>query len=280
MMNDEPTGLFQKLSAKWRLELLSTLVKRNLQIRYKGSIFGFLWSLFTPLSQILVYAVFAKILKFNNGDPHYLQFLVGGIILWQFTAGCLGDSLFAIVGNSNLVKKVFFPRFLLPLSTALSTGINFLIAFAVLIIYLVVTHTADFHAGYLAAALAMHLTLGIGICCLCSCSNVFFRDTQHWIGILSQVWFFLSPVFYGLNLQVDVIRNRFATIPAELVYLNPMTGILSAYRAGMMAPPTGGGSWLPLGPQPLLISAAVSLAILVFGLLVMRTADRKFGDIL
>lgn len=285
-MND--STLFASLNEKYRLELLQTLVKRNLKIRYKGSVFGFLWSLFTPLSQILIYVVFAKILKFNNGNPHYLQFLVGGIILWQFTAGCLNDSLFAIVGNANLVKKVFFPRLLLPLSTALATGINFLIAFAVLIIYLLITGIAVFHGGYLAAAVAMHLLLGIGLCCLCSTLNVFFRDTQHWIGILSQIWFFLSPVFYGLDMQIDVMEKHFSFASPSLVYLNPMTGILSAYRQALMAPSTPRvlesgrviSGWVPLGAAPLAISAVVCVAVFVIGILVLRAGNKKLGDVL
>ena len=286
MMNDNafPSSLFGKL----HLELLWTLVKRNLQIRYKGSVFGFLWSLFTPLSQILIYVVFAKILKFNNGNPHYLQFLVGGILLWQFTAGCMGDSLFAIVGNANLVKKVYFPRILLPLSTALATGINFLIAFAVLIIYFICTGVATFHCGYFLAAIGMHLLLGIGLCCICACLNVYFRDMQHWIGIITQVWFFLSPVFYGLDLQIDVMERHFSALPPSLVYLNPMTGILSAYRHALMSPSvprvldsgTVLAGWLPLGTQPLLLSAAVCVAVFGIGLLVLHIGNKKLGDVL
>ena len=111
---------------KWA-ELTRILTARNLKIRYKGSVLGFFWSLLTPALTILMYAVFAHILKFNKGQPHYLQFLVSGIIVWGFTAGCLNDSLFSIAGNSNLVKKVYFPRAILPLATALANGVNFLL---------------------------------------------------------------------------------------------------------------------------------------------------------
>ena len=114
----EKTCLLAKVGASLRLELLVTLVKRNLKIRYKGSVLGFFWSLLTPALTILMYAVFAHILKFNKGQPHYLQFLVSGIIVWGFTAGSLNDSLYSIAGNANLVKKVYFPRAILPLSTA------------------------------------------------------------------------------------------------------------------------------------------------------------------
>ena len=120
---------------RW-LDLVRILTARNLKIRYKGSVLGFLWSLLTPALTILMYAVFARILKFNAGQPHYLQFLVSGIIVWGFTAGCLNDSLYSIAGNANLVKKVRFPRAILPLSTAIANSVNFLLTFVPLALYL------------------------------------------------------------------------------------------------------------------------------------------------
>ena len=149
---------------KWA-ELTRILTARNLKIRYKGSVLGFFWSLLTPALTILMYAVFAHILKFNKGQPHYLQFLVSGIIVWGFTAGCLNDSLFSIAGNANLVKKVFFPRAILPLSTALANGVNFLLTFVPLALYLALTGTLAWGPGllWLVPAFAFHLALCAGI---------------------------------------------------------------------------------------------------------------------
>lgn len=254
-----------------RRELLSTLVRRNLIIRYKGSALGFFWSLLTPAIFILIYAVFAGILKFNHGN-HYLQFLVAGIIVWQFTVSCLNDSLHAIVGNSNLVKKVFFPRIILPVSTAFANAVNFFLTFVVLIVFLLVTGTADFHAAWwLIPAFLMQIALCVGLCCLCSISNVFFRDTQHIVGVVSQAWFFMSPVMYGIDLQLGFLPESLRS----LAYLNPMAGILAAYRAGLMGDPVVPGGW-----QPVAISACVCLIVFLAGLKTVRSYDAKLGDVL
>ena len=117
--------------ARWR-DLTRILTARNLKIRYKGSALGFFWSLLTPATTIAMYAIFAGILKFAKGQ-NYLPFLVTGLLVWGFTAGTLNDSLFAIAGNANLVKKVWFPRVILPLTTALANAVNFLLTLAPLL---------------------------------------------------------------------------------------------------------------------------------------------------
>jgi lipopolysaccharide transport system permease protein len=265
-----------------RRELVWILVQRNLKIRYKHSALGFFWSLLTPLLMILMYAVFASILKFNTGSPRYLPFLVTGIVVWQFTAGCLNDSLASIAGSSNLVKKVYFPRVILPVSTVLANAINFLLTFAVLLVYLLATGVANFSAAYwLLAGFAMQLALGTGVACLCATSNVFFRDTQHIVGIGSLAWFFLSPVFYNLELQLGAL----AFLPpkfAGIVYLNPMSGILAAYRAGLMGlPPTAEiAPGEPLSAAWILLSAAVCLVVFAIGAAAVRAGERHFGDVL
>lgn len=273
-------AMFTELLA--RRELIWILVQRNLKIRYKNSTLGFFWSLLTPMLMILMYAIFASILKFNTGRPEYLQFLVTGIVAWQFTAGFLNDSLNAIVGNANLVKKVFFPRVILPLSTVLANGVNFLLTFIVLLLYLILSGAADFSACYwIVPAFAMHLVLGIGVSCLCATANVFFRDTQHIVGVGSLAWFFLSPIFYDLEMQLGALKFASPQL-GGIVYLNPMTGILATYRAALMGHPltpemaTGG----VLNPLWLLLSAGVCVAIMFIGLAALRTGDKYFGDVL
>jgi len=265
-----------------RRELVWILVQRNLKIRYKHSALGFLWSLLTPLLMILMYAVFASILKFNTGSPDYLPFLVVGIVVWQFTAGCLNDSLSSIAGSANLVKKVAFPRVILPVSTVLANAVNFVLTFVVLLAYLLATGVADFGAAqWLLAGFAMQLALGTGVACLCATSNVFFRDTQHIVGIGSLAWFFLSPVFYGIDLQLGALKFAQPQL-GGVAFLNPMSGILAAYRAGLMGLPLtpGTASGAPLNPAWLLLSAAVCLAVLAAGAAAVRTGERHFGDVL
>lgn len=281
------TGAMHAAHAQHR-DLVRMLVARNLTIRYKGSALGFVWSLLTPLAMIAIYAVFAGVLGMRrallglSGDTFdYLPFLVTGIVSWQFTAGVLGDSLHAIAGNANLVKKVYFPRAILPVSTVLANAVNFLLTFVVLLAYLALVGALRISAStlWLAPALALHLALALGVALSVSTLNVFFRDTEHVVGLLSLAWFFLTPVMYETGLQTTAL-SRFAWFPARLyglAYLNPMTGVLALYRRALL-----GMDLAPAGVSPAWawLSAVSALALLAVGAAALRAGDRRFGDVL
>lgn len=258
-----------------RRELIASLVGRNLKIRYKGSALGFFWSLLTPLCFIGIYAIFAHLLKFASSSPRYLPYLVTGIVAWQFTVGSLMDSLFCINGNANLVKKVFFPRIILPLSTALANLVNYLLTFAVLLLYLIVSGQLRLaHCWLLPLALAMHFALCLGLCCLCSTSNVFFRDTEHIVGVVSQAWFFATPVMYPIAFQLDFLPAQ----AAWLAYLNPMTGILALYRLAILGMPVQPST--TVGAAGIAVSCAMCLVVLWLGMRALKAGDPRFGDVL
>lgn len=265
--------------SRW-YELISILVERNLKIRYKGSVLGFFWSLLTPGATILMYAIFAKILKFNGGQSDYLQFLVCGILVWQFTAGTLNDSLYAIAGNANLVKKVYFPRIILPITTVFANGVNFLLTIIPLLIYLAVTHTLDLsNAFWLVPAVVFHLLLCMGISAFVSTANVYFRDTQHMVGIGQLAWFFLTPVFYDVSMQMGVFSENSFFHPG-IVFLNPMTGILSFYRRGLMNADLLPTAVASISPAWVWLSPALCVAVFLLGLFTLNRGNRGFGDVL
>lgn len=272
-------------------ELLWMLAARNLTIRYKGSALGFFWSLLTPLAMIVIYALFAGVLGLKRqlmglgGTAFdYLPFLVTGIIVWQFTAGALTDSLYAIVGNANLVKKVYFPRIILPASTVVANTVNFLLTFVILLLYLVLTGALRPGAAlWLLPALALHLTLCFGISFLVSTLNVYFRDTEHIVGLLLLAWFFLSPVMYEASLQLTAAAPILPASLLGIVYLNPMAGILALYRRallGMDLTPLVPGTGLPLDPAWLWLSALTSVLVLALGLWALHVGNRRLGDVL
>lgn len=251
---------------KWR-ELLVILIVRNLKIRYKNSALGFFWSLLGPLCLILIYAIFASILRFSGGNPHYLQFLIIGILVWQFLSMCLNDSLGAIIGNSNLVKKTSFPRMILPLSMVLANALNFLLTLAVLVIYLLFCDTRMSNLALLPLALLTQFALCMGLSLMISAVNVFFRDVEHMLGVVLLGWFFLSPVFYPVQAQLE----RLPAAIQWMVFLNPMTGILSVYRAIFMSDAIVAGT-------AVMVSFAMSWVILFLGALFFEKVQPVFAD--
>lgn len=251
-------------------ELLWILIVRDLKIRYKSSVLGFFWSLLTPLCFIFIYAAFARILRFNDGTGTYLQFLIVGVVCWQFLSTCLNDSLHAIVGNVNLVKKTAFPRIILPLAMVLANLINFLLTVVVLVIYLGIAGIPFGPMGWLPVVLVTHLALCTGMALLISCGNVFFRDTQHVLGIVTLAWFFLTPVFYSPEFQIEHLV-KYTPHGAWLAFLNPMSGILSAYRDIFMGRPHQGLGYL-------LVSGVVAWAILAVGIAVFQRFQHMFAD--
>jgi len=268
----------------WR-ELLATLSQRNLKVRYKSSALGFFWCLLSPLSKILIFAVFAGILKFNVGKPDYLPFLVIGIIIWDFVALCMGDALGSIVGNANLVKKTSFPRIILPLANVWANLINFLLTFAVLFVFILVWYIPKGtlslqYLWLLPVIIISQAAFCLGITALLASMNVFFRDTEHISGVFQLAWYFLTPIFYNVDMQTAKLASL-GTFYPYLVFLNPMTGIACAYRYVLMgnnyktmfenveAMPTVG---------MLSVSFAVCWIFMFVGVFVFQKSQKMFAD--
>ncbi len=264
--------MLKLVSEIWRRrELLWILVGRNLKLRYKHSVLGFFWSLLSPLLLILIYATFAAILKFNVGRPNYLQFLVIGIVIWQFLSMCLNDSLNTILGSANLVKKTAFPRIILPLSMVLANLANFLLTWIVLFLYLLFSGMHFQHIEFLAVVLLAQTALCLGLALFLSTCNVFFRDTEHILGVGTLAWFFMTPIFYPLKDQLAFLPDRLEW----LAFFNPMTGVMWGYRTVLMAdkiPDVSVPLWFPS------ISAAVCFVVLGIGLVVFQKLQSRFGD--
>ena len=265
--------MLSSLKEVWfRRELLWILVVRNLKLRYKHSTLGFFWSLLSPLLLILIYATFAAILRFNVGRPNYLQFLVIGIVIWQFLAMCLNDSLYTVMGSANLVKKTSFPRIILPLSMVFANLINFLLTWIVLLLYLAFSGISFQYIILLPVVLLVQTALCLGMALFLSSVNVFFRDTEHILGVGTLAWFFMTPIFYPLRDQLAFLPDHLTS----LAFLNPMTGVVWSYRILLM------GKDLPdntnISAYCLAISAYVSFLVLAIGLVVFQRLQVRFGD--
>lgn len=244
-------------------ELLQMLVIRNLKIRYKNTSLGFFWSLLSPVFLIVIYSMFLKLLKLQMP----IEIIVTGIIIWQFMAMCLGDSLNSIIGNANLVTKTAFPRIILPLAMVKANFVNFLLSFAVLIIYLMIKDV-DFGPVYLLpVVMVTQFALCLGLALLIACSNVYFRDTEHMLSMVMLAWFFMSPVIYDL----DFIWAKLPANIQSLVFLNPMFGILNSYRVCLLSSTTPGVGYIAL-------SYAVAWMVLFAGIVVFQKLEPGFGD--
>ncbi|MEI6809695.1 MAG: ABC transporter permease [bacterium] len=251
-------------------DLIAIMVGRNLKIRYKRSALGFFWTLLNPLFFILIYAVFLKILKcYDKDNPLFLPMLVTGVITWQFLAMCLNDSLNSILGNANLVARTVFPRIILPLSMTISNVINFLLSLLILAGYAAILKFGGFapvhfhYLWFLPVIVLTHFALCLGLGLFLSALNVFYRDTEHMVSVALLAWFFLTPIIYPLM-----------AIPQEyqrLAFLNPMTGIVTAYRTVLLGTPI-------MAPRLTVMAFAIAWLICFAGIAFFQKVQKRFVD--
>ncbi len=203
-------------------ELLKTSISKDVRGKYKNSVLGILWSFLNPLLQIAVYAiVFPLIMKSNL--PNYTVFLCCGLIPWNFFSAAISRTSFTMIENGNIIKKVYFPREVLPISVVTSEAINFIIS-TIIILAFVLGYgmgLSKFLIFYPLVLLVQYILL-IGISFIVSSVTVYFRDLQHFIGIALQLLFYATPIVYAPN-----------TIPENFQWIlkfNPMTYVINGYR--------------------------------------------------
>ena len=203
-------------------ELLKTNVKKEIRGRYKNSFLGVLWSFLNPLLQIIVYAlIFQVILK--NPQENYAIFLCCGLIPWTFFSSATTRSAFTMIENGNIIKKVYFPREILPISIVTSEAVNFMISTIIILGFVIFggIGISKYIVFYPLVLLAQYLLL-IGLSLIISSISVYVRDLQHLIGVVMQLLFYATPIVYSS----ETIPNNYKWI----LYLNPMTYIINGYR--------------------------------------------------
>lgn len=219
-------GLRWRLVALWqRRNLIWELTARNLKIRYRRSVFGFLWSILNPLLNAFVYnLVFGVLLKAQI--ERFALFIFVGLIAWNAFAASVLESMAVITGSSDLVTRVRFPHEVLPIATVLANMINFLLALPTVFIFIFITHTPLAPQLILLPwVFLMLLCFTLGVSFLSAATNVFFRDTRNFLDVVMVLWFFLTPIIYNLDaVFVPGIGQR-------LVYwLNPMASLVTLFR--------------------------------------------------
>ncbi|GAA3511899.1 ABC transporter permease [Georgenia daeguensis] len=223
-------------------ELLLNLTRRELKGKYKRTTLGQLWSLANPLAAMAIYTVvFAFIMRVepDRGDPSGLDifalWLLCALLPWTFFTNVVNGGMSSLVGNENLIKKVHFPRIALVLSTSLSYLVSWGIEMIVLLVALLIAGGNPLPwlpvAAFFMVLLALFAT---GIAMMLAIANVYFRDTQHFVGIIFQAWFYLTPVVYPVSLvagESAKIGPIFGSVEIlDLYLLNPMTDFAEAFR--------------------------------------------------
>jgi ABC-type polysaccharide/polyol phosphate export permease len=290
---DEPTRAraLRSSSAKlvdlWRSrELLVQLVRKELKVRYKNSTLGFLWSMLTPVLMTLVFSVvFTLIVRIPVAD--FPAFFVSGYLLWQFFQNSCQGAIHSIVGNGDLVKKVYFPREVLPLSHVLAQLIHLLLALLVLSPYLIATRGIGLlvHLPATLLAIALLTVFASGAAMWFAGVNVVFRDLQELFVVIFQVWFYATPVIYPLALVQAQIDERFGWI-VTVLQVNPMTWFVEVFREGLYGavvatgdaarPVTDAAPGWP-DPTSLAIATAWALGSFALGYVVFLRRARTFA---
>lgn len=220
-------------------ELLVNLTQREVRGKYKRSVLGQAWSLVNPLAQVLVLTlVFSRFLRIppDVGDPSGLSSfalqLLAGLLPWTFFSGALSTGAGSLLGNANLVKKVYFPREVLVASTVLALVVSFGTELFVLLTVVLLVGGPGVLPGLLAVpVLVAALTaFGLGIALALSVANVYFRDTAQFLGIALQVWFYLTPVIYTLSYVQKADIELLGVQAQTFLGLNPLTHFVEGFR--------------------------------------------------
>lgn len=244
-------------------ELLKTSISKDIRGKYKNSILGIIWSFLNPLLQIAVYAiVFPLIMK--SDLPNYTVFLCCGLIPWNFFSSAISRTSFTMIENGNIIKKVFFPRQILPISVVTSEAVNFIISTIIILAFVLIygMGITQFLIFYPLVLLVQYLLL-IGISFIVSSVTVFFRDLQHFIGIALQLLFYATPIVYASN-----------TIPENFQWIlkfNPMTYVINGYRDIF---------YYQQAPDfvSLLIVLGISIILCVVGYMIFNKLQRRFAE--
>ncbi|CAN5575466.1 N/A [soil metagenome] len=261
-------------------ELLVNLVAREVKGKYRRTVFGQLWSLANPLAMMLVYTiVFSFIFRArpSAGDPSgldiYPLWLLCGYLPWTYFVRVVTGSISSVIGNGTLIKKVYFPRSVLPLATAGSVGFTWLVEMGVLLVALSIFGAFEF--PWVLAALVCMLLLAIfssGLGMLLAAANVYFRDIQHLTVIAMTLWMYLTPIIYPIEL-VERAAAEHGQWLLVLYQFNPMERFVNVFRNILYDT-----RWPTVESSLWCVGSA--LVMFVIGFVVFQRSERRFAELL
>lgn len=247
-------------------ELLYFLTWRDIKVRYKQTALGAAWAIIQPLFTMVVFSLFfGKLASMPSDGIPYPIFSYAALVPWTFFANGLSQSSNSLVGSSNLIKKVYFPRLAIPIATILSEVIDFLLAFVVLIgmmVYYRIVPTANVFYLPLFLLLALITSLGVGL--WLSAMNVQFRDVRYVVPFITQFWMFATPIAYPSSLLPEPWRTIYG--------INPMVGVVEGFRWALLGKGAAPGLMVA-------VSALTAIIILVGGAFYFRRMEKTFADV-
>lgn len=245
-------------------EMIKAFVKRDLRGRYKGSFLGFLWTFLNPLLQLCVYSiVFSTILR--AGIDKYYLFLFVALIPWIFFSASITGGSTAIISQKEMVKKIYFPREVLPISVVTTNFVNMLLCFIVIFAVIIISGTPLNPVALLCLipVWIVEYILALGMAFLTSAVTVYMRDMEHILGIVVMAWQYLTPVLYSY----EIIPERYRV----LFNLNPMTHVINAYRTILYEHSVPDLSTL-------LSALIMGIAVLIVGWIVFSKLKKRFAE--
>jgi lipopolysaccharide transport system permease protein len=256
---------FQEL---WRYrELLYFLTWRDIKVRYKQTVIGAAWAILQPFLTMVVFSIFFGYLaKIPSDGIPYPIFVYCALLPWQLFSHALVESGNSLVANQQLITKVYFPRLMIPLSSALTGLLDFFIAFVVLVLMM-------FYYGmmpnlsicFLPFFVLMAILASLGFGLWLSALNVRYRDVRYTIPFLNQFWFFLTPIGYSSSLVPEALRPLYG--------LNPMAGVVEGFRWALL------GKTDPPGLM-MAVSVLISLAVFIGGVFYFNHVEKTFADVI
>ncbi|MBX3078050.1 MAG: ABC transporter permease [Cryobacterium sp.] len=266
--------------------LLSNLTLREIRGKYRRTVLGQLWSLANPLAAMVIYTfVFSFILRLqpDKGDPSGLDvfalWLLCGLLPWTFFANVISQGTASIVGNANLIQKVYFPRLVLPFSAVGAVGFNWLVESAVLVVALSIF--GAFVLPWIPVLLLVMILLAVfatGIALMLATANVYFRDTEYFVTILLQIWMYLTPIIYPVSLMKDASAGLGGLLGTpvtalDLYVLNPMVHFVDVFRQLLYD-----NRWPD--PTDILVCVCWSIASFGVGLWIFRRHEKRLAELL
>jgi len=254
------------LTELWRYrELLYFLSWRDIKVRYKQTILGVAWAIIQPFMTMVVFSFFfGKLAKVPSDGLPYPLFALGALVPWTFFSNSLTQSANSLVQNANMLKKIYFPRLILPISTIVSGAVDFAVGFCILLLMMGYYGIApSSNVVWVPVILVLEVVTVLGIGLWLAAVNVQFRDVRHAVPFLTQLWLFATPIAYPSSMLTEPWRTLYG--------LNPMVGVVEGFRWALLGTQTAPGNML-------MISVLAAIVVLITGVFYFRRMEKTFAD--